>query len=101
MLLILAAPFGEPPIHINYIILIGAGQVPCPERRIIMLTKENTFVEYPDIVSPKQLMQMLHIGRNKAFKLLNGDIPSIRIGKNHKIPKIYVIEYLNKHSMDN
>ena len=66
-----------------------------------IFNKENTFTEYPDIVSPKQLMQMLHIGRNKAFKLLNGDIPSIRIGKNHKIPKIYVIEYLNKHSMDN
>ena len=46
-----------------------------------MLTKENTFTEYPDIVTPKQLMQMLHIGRNKAFKLLNTDeIPSIRIG---------------------
>ena len=65
-----------------------------------MLTKENTFTEYPDIVTPKQLMQMLHIGRNKAFKLLNTDeIPSIRIGKSHKIPKIYVIEYLNKNSV--
>lgn len=65
-----------------------------------MLTKENVFTEYPDIVTPKQLMQMLHIGRNKAFKLLNTDeIPSIRIGKSHKIPKIYVIEYLNKNSV--
>lgn len=26
------APFGR-CLHINYIILIGAGQVPCPERR--------------------------------------------------------------------
>ena len=66
-----------------------------------MLTKENTFTEYPDIVSPKQMMQMLHIGRNKAFELLKGDIHSILIGSTHKIPKIYIIEYLNKHSMDN
>ena len=44
---------------------------------------------------------MTKSGMITGFKLLNGDIPSIRIGKNHKIPKIYVIEYLNKHSMDN
>ena len=66
-----------------------------------MLTKENTFTEYPDIVTTKQMRQMLHIGRNKAFELLKGDIHSIRIGSTHKIPKIYIIEYLNKHSMDN
>ena len=66
-----------------------------------MLTKENTFTEYPDIVSPKQMMQMLHIGRNKAFQLLNGDIPSIRIGRLHKIPKVFIIEYLNKQSSGN
>ena len=66
-----------------------------------MLTKENTFTEYPDIVSPKQMMQMLHIGRNKAFQLLNSDIPSIRIGRLHKIPKVFIIEYLNKRSSGN
>ena len=66
-----------------------------------MLTIENTFTEYPDIVSPNQMMQMLHIGRNKAFQLLKGDIPSIRIGTSHKIPKIYIIEYLNKQSARN
>ncbi len=65
-----------------------------------MLTAENTFKEYPDIVSTKQMMKMLHIGRNKAFELLKGDIPSIRIGSTHKIPKLYIIEYLNKHSME-
>lgn len=64
-----------------------------------MLTVENTFTDYPDIVSFKQLMQMLHIGRNKACNLLKGDIPSIRIGNTHKIPKVYVIEYLNRKSM--
>ncbi len=66
-----------------------------------MLTAENTFKEYPDIVSTKQMMKMLHIGRNKAFQLLNGDIPSIRIGRLHKIPKVFIIEYLNKQSLGN
>ena len=66
-----------------------------------MLTTENTFVEYPDIVSPSQMMDMLHIGRNKAFQLLKGEIRSIRIGTSHKIPKIYIIEYLNRQTQDN
>lgn len=66
-----------------------------------MLTIENTFTEYPDIVSPKQMMQMLRIGRNKAFELLKKEIRSIRIGSTHKIPKIYIIEYLNKQSARN
>lgn len=43
-----------------------------------MLTMENTFTEYPDIVSPKQ---MLHIGRNKAFEFLKGDIGNTAVGK--------------------
>lgn len=43
-----------------------------------MLATENAFTEYPDIVSFKQLMQMLHIGRNKACNLLKTDNPSIR-----------------------
>lgn len=76
------------------------GQVACPERRINMLTTENTFTEYPDIVSFKQLMQMLHIGRNKACNLLKTDIPSIRIGSTHKIPKVYVIDYLNRKTVN-
>ena len=89
------------PLH-TFIILHQPEQVkPWLGKEKKMLTTENTFTEYPDIVSPKQMMQMLHIGRNKAFELLKSDIHSIRIGSAHKIPKIYIIEYLNKHSMDN
>lgn len=62
-----------------------------------MLDKTNIFENYPNIVDTKQLQEMLGAGRNTVLKLLgSGDIKSIRIGKNYKIPKIYVIEYLNK-----
>lgn len=62
-----------------------------------MLTTENMFTEYPNIVDTKQLQEMLGAGRNTVLKLLgSGSIKSIRIGKNYKIPKVYVIEYLNK-----
>lgn len=45
-------------------------------------------------------MKILHIGRSKACNLLRTEIPSIRIGCTHKIPKINVIDYINKKSME-
>lgn len=66
-----------------------------------MLTTENTFKDYPDIVSLKDLMAMLHIGRSKACNLLRTEIPSIRIGCTHKIPKVNIIDYINKKSIKN
>lgn len=63
-----------------------------------MNTLENTFRNYPDVVSTKQMREMLHIGKNTAYKLLDGkEIESIRIGRTHKIPKINIISYLNKN----
>ena len=56
------------------------------------------FNEYPDLITVVQLQKMLNIGRNTAYKLLQDKIiKSIRIGKVHKIPKINVIEYLQKN----
>lgn len=53
------------------------------------------FANYPDVVSIKQLMEMLGIGRNTAYELVNdGTIKSIKIGRIHKIPKIRVIEFI-------
>ena len=55
--------------------------------------------EYPDILTVEQLQQILKIGRNTAYKLLNENvIKSKRIGKIHKIPKFNVIEYLKKEN---
>ncbi len=67
-----------------------------------MLTVENTFKDYPDIVSFDQMREMLHIGRNKAYSLIKQKkIRSIRIGRRHKIPKINLIEFLNQDSYNN
>lgn len=57
------------------------------------------FENYPDIVNINELTEMLHIGRNKAYELVNDKkIKSIRIGKTHKIPKCYIIEYIQNVS---
>jgi len=53
------------------------------------------FKEYPDVVNVSELQKMLGVGRNTAYTLLkNNKIPSIRIGRVHKIPKANVIKYL-------
>ena len=67
-----------------------------------MITSENTFKNYPDIVSTKQMQEMLGIGKNTAYKLLESNmIKSIRIGRTHKIPKENIIAYLNRSLIHN
>lgn len=64
-----------------------------------MLTTENTFTSYPDILNVGQLREILQIGKNTVYKLLDShEIDSIRIGREHKIPKQNVIDYLNRKS---
>lgn len=54
------------------------------------------FNSYPDILSVKQLCEILCIGKNTAYRLLqSGEIRSIKIGKIYKIPKKEVYKYLN------
>jgi len=43
----------------------------------------------------KQICLALDVGRNTAYRLLNcGELKSIRIGKIHKIPKVWLIEFV-------
>ena len=54
------------------------------------------FSQYPDVVSINELMGMLKIGKNTAYFLLReGKIKNIKVGKQYRIPKRYIIEYLN------
>lgn len=60
---------------------------------------ENTFADYPDVVGVDDLTKMLHIGKNKAYELLNTNmLKSIRIGKKHIIPKFRVIEFIKNYN---
>jgi excisionase family DNA binding protein len=53
------------------------------------------FSDYDDVVSIDDLMEILDIGRNKAYELLkNGEIQSFKIGKVYKIPKLCIQEYI-------
>ena len=55
------------------------------------------FNSYPDVLSVKQLCEILDIGKNTAYKLLqSGEIKNIKIGKIYKIPKKEVRRYINR-----
>ena len=57
------------------------------------------FNSYPDVLSVKQLCEILDIGKNTAYRLLqSGDIKSIKIGKVYKIPKKYLKQYISKYN---
>ncbi|WP_304507193.1 helix-turn-helix domain-containing protein [Anaerotignum sp.] len=47
------------------------------------------------MVGVNDLQNLLHIGRNKAYELLrNNEIRSIKIGRDYKIPKRCIIDYI-------
>lgn len=53
------------------------------------------FTDYPDVVTVEQLQEMIGIGKNTAYKLVNdGAIKSVKIGRTYKIPKCFVMDYL-------
>lgn len=56
------------------------------------------FENYPDVVRPLQLCQMLQIGRTKMYHLIHsGTIPSRKIGSNYFIRKVDVIHFLREN----
>ena len=53
--------------------------------------------QYDDLLSISDTREILNIGRNAVYDLLNrGEISAFRIGRNWKIPKEAVIEYIRQ-----
>ena len=62
-----------------------------------MESKYRSFDELPLTLRVEELMPILSIGRNTAYELVRcGKIKSVRIGKQLRIPKQALIEYLSK-----
>ena len=55
----------------------------------------SIFTDYPDVVSVKQLAEMLGTGRSFTYRLIHERrIGYTRIGRDIIIPKIYIISYI-------
>ena len=63
-----------------------------------MEVTEDIFEEYPDVVTFEQLREMLgNIGETLAYKLLrSNEIESFKLGRNYRILKSKIIEYLKR-----
>jgi excisionase family DNA binding protein len=56
------------------------------------------FNEYADVVTVDELAEMLKIGRNTAYRLLNSNqIPSVRVGRQRRIRKADVAAFITKN----
>lgn len=62
---------------------------------------QNLFREYPDIVSVRDLMKMLSVGKTFAYELLaKNEIKKLNIGRHIKITKREIIDYIIKKELD-
>lgn len=53
------------------------------------------FTKYPDVVTVRQMCEMLHINLKAGYKLLHsGQIKYLKIGNTFRIPKLYILEFL-------
>lgn len=57
------------------------------------------FNDYDDMVTVEEMQKMIGVGKNTAYNLLkHEDIKCFRIGRNWKIPKESVEEYVRKNA---
>jgi len=55
------------------------------------------FEQYPDVLTIKEVAQILRIGRHSAYGLINGNvISSRRVGRKIIVPKKNVLDFLEK-----
>ena len=65
-----------------------------------MFYNDDSLRKYDDVLTIPDLMDYLAVGKNTAYTLIReGKIKSFRIGRNYKIPKQAVIDYI--HSAGN
>ena len=60
-----------------------------------MFYNDDSLRKYDDVLTIADLMDYLAVGKNTAYTLIReGKIKSFRIGRNYKIPKQAVIDYI-------
>jgi excisionase family DNA binding protein len=53
------------------------------------------FKDYPDVLDVKQVSQLLSVSTKTVYRLLrNGDLDSLKIGREFRIPKVNVMRYV-------
>ena len=59
------------------------------------------FEAYPDILTAEQLQEILHVGKSTTYRLLRtGEIRSFKVGRQFRVPKEYLLDYLSTMCYD-
>jgi len=54
------------------------------------------FEQYPDVVTVRELCEMLKIGRNTAYRLVqSGAVPAVLVGRQYRVRKTDVESYFS------
>lgn len=63
---------------------------------------KQMFLKYPDVVTLSQMCEMLGgISHKTGYKLLKEKrLASLKIGREYRIPKIYILKYLDSETND-
>lgn len=59
------------------------------------MNSNTILTDYEDILLPKDVQEILHVGRSTVYKYLaDGTIKSIKIGNAYRIPKQNLAEFM-------
>ena len=58
----------------------------------------NFLRDYDDVLLPKDVQEILHIGRSSLYKILNsGTIKAFKVGHSFRIPKQELEKYVSRN----
>lgn len=62
----------------------------------------NHSTECPTVLTVAELSRLLRVGINNAYQLVrDGTIQSVRVGRQYRIPRSAVLDYLGHTNSDN
>jgi excisionase family DNA binding protein len=62
----------------------------------------NTFREYPDVLSVPQVSTILGVSSKTVYRILSdGALKSLKVGREFKIPKLYLLQYIKILALTN
>jgi len=60
----------------------------------------TVFQGYPDVLDVKQVSELLNVSTKTVYRLLRtGSLSSLKVGREFRIPKLYLMQYLKVTSL--
>ena len=74
------------------------GGLPRPQDSAVLSAEavyRSVLREYPDVLSVPQVSTVLGVSTKTVYRLLNdGALASLKVGREFKVPKVFVLQYI-------